>query len=457
MKLGFSKSYANQSSRFSLRDAMRYLLLLLFVCGMISACDGSTFESNDEQKKAIPNRFFGDIRTNADFASVEIGSPITLPYDHKSHPEFQLEWWYLTFVLADTRGNEFGLQYTLFRFNNRNDRQTIDSHWSDSQQWMVHASLHTVSKHYFEERFAAGGVGNAQVVHNQLNFKAVIDDWVWQTVNNDINEDGASNSEALTSDSNEHAGNSFASIFPSSLSLSFGQPKKRDNDEISVNETDDIDALPLNKTTPVDRAVNVSLNLNAVNPFIKQGDNGFSKKTEDGRLRSYYYSQPFIDTQGTINIEGNEFAVKGKGWFDHEWTSHLANNQAMGWDWFSLHLNNGSKLMAFRMHATQQDDSNETTEIFTTASYITEEGVKENLGQDDIAINSFKNEVIEHGETKLIVPTHWQIQIPEKNIDVTISPFKLGQWNESLFPYYEGRVKVTGTHDGDGFMELTGY
>ena len=151
MKLGFSKSIANQSSRLFLREATRYLLLLLFVCGLISACDGSTFESNDEQKKAIPNRFFGDIKTNADFASVEIGSPVTLPYDHKSHPEFQLEWWYLTFVLADSRGNEFGLQYTLFRFNNSNDRQTIGSHWSDTQQWMGHASLHTKNKHYFED------------------------------------------------------------------------------------------------------------------------------------------------------------------------------------------------------------------------------------------------------------------------------------------------------------------
>jgi predicted secreted hydrolase len=42
-------------------------------------------------------------------------------------------------------------------------------------------------------------------------------------------------------------------------------------------------------------------------------------------------------------------------------------------------------------------------------------------------------------------------------LDLNISPFKANQWNESAFPYYEGRVNVSGTHTGKGFLELTGY
>ena len=48
------------------------------------------------------------------------------------------------------------------------------------------------------------------------------------------------------------------------------------------------------------------------------------------------------------------------------------------------------------------------------------------------------------------------MKIPSKNLDVNISPFKPGQWNEGRFSYYEGRVNVEGTHSGQGFMELTG-
>ena len=118
------------------------------------------------------------------------------------------------------------------------------------------------------------------------------------------------------------------------------------------------DSLSELNNAPGVSAVKVALNLNTSGPFIKQGDNGYSKKTQDERLRSYYYSQPFINAEGTLNIEGNSVKVTGKGWFDHEWTSHLANSEAMGWDWFSLHLDDGSKLMAFRMHAMNENMKN---------------------------------------------------------------------------------------------------
>ncbi|MEQ3652637.1 MAG: lipocalin family protein, partial [Glaciecola sp.] len=30
-------------------------------------------------------------------------------------------------------------------------------------------------------------------------------------------------------------------------------------------------------------------------------------------------------------------------------------------------------------------------------------------------------------------------------------------WNPALFPYYEGAVNISGSHSGEGFLELTGY
>ena len=159
------------------------LLVLFAACCLLNACDSAPVEGNAAlrdirgEESSAPNRFFGDIKSSEVFATVERDNYLSLPSDHESHPDFQLEWWYLTFVLTSNTGEELGLQYTLFRFNtdSRGDQQHAKSHWANTQQWMGHASLHTKNRHYFEERFAAGNVGNAYV--KRQPFTAVVDDW----------------------------------------------------------------------------------------------------------------------------------------------------------------------------------------------------------------------------------------------------------------------------------------
>ena len=442
-----------------LRFKANIFLVLVAICFTLSACTENPKDENETLGTSTPNGFFGNMQSSDAFTPVKRGYTVAIPRDHMSHPDFQLEWWYLTFVLSAEDGQEFGLQYTLFRFNTElnappsvkvnaensaevNANNHIAKNWTNGQQWMGHASLHTAEQHYFEERFASGGVGNAYV--NQQPFTTVIDDWAWK----------AAQAEVQT-------GAESKAMFPSVLKVAFGQSSThhpvRINGKIPTTAADSLSEL---NDAPSVSAVKVSLNLDTYGPFIKQGDNGYSKKTQDERLRSYYYSQPFINAKGTLNIEGNSVRVTGKGWFDHEWTSHLANSEAMGWDWFSLHLDDGSKLMAFRMHAMNENMKNSTSkhsEIFTTASYIAKNGTKETIEQANVSITPTAYETINEGESPRSVPTAWRIQIPEKDIDLSIRPFKESQWNNSLFPYYEGRVEIKGSHSGSGFMELTGY
>lgn len=481
------KNYLGSANTTFLRFKANTFLVLVAACFTLSACTENPKDENETLGTSTPNGFFGNMQSSDAFTPVKRGNIVELPRDHMSHPDFQLEWWYLTFVLSAEDGQEFGLQYTLFRFNtelnapssakanaknsaegsaesnaksnynssaessanhsSEDNRQTnanshIARNWTDGQQWMGHASLHTAEQHYFEERFASGGVGNAYV--NQQPFTTVIDDWVWK----------AAQAEVQT-------GAESKAMFPSVLTFAFGQSSThhplKTREKIPAPTADSLSEL---NNAPGVSAVKVALNLNTSGPFIKQGDNGYSKKTQDERLRSYYYSQPFINAEGTLNIEGNSVKVTGKGWFDHEWTSHLANSEAMGWDWFSLHLDDGSKLMAFRMHAMNENMKNSKSkhsEIFTTASFIAGNGTKETIEQANISITPTAYETINEGESPRSVPTAWRIKIPIKDIDVSISPFKENQWNNSLFPYYEGRVEIKGSHSGSGFMELTGY
>ena len=461
------------------RFKVNIILVLIAICFTLSACTENPKDENETLGTSTPNGFFGNMQSSDAFTPVQRDYTVVLPRDHMSHPDFQLEWWYLTFVLSAENGEEFGLQYTLFRFNTElnapssakssaensaevnaessvkssashssednlhtNANSHIARNWSNGQQWMGHASLHTAEQHYFEERFASGGVGNAYV--NQQPFTTVIDDWVWKAAQAEI-----------------QTGAESKAMFPSVLTFAFGQSSThhpvKTREKIPATPADSLSEL---NDAPSVSAVKIALNLNTSGPFIKQGDNGYSKKTQDERLRSYYYSQPFINAEGTLNIEGNSVKVTGKGWFDHEWTSHLANSEAMGWDWFSLHLDDGSKLMAFRMHAMNENMKNSKSkhsEIFTTASYIAKNGTKETIEQANVSITPTAYETINEGESARSVPTAWRIQIPEKDIDLSIRPFKESQWNNSLFPYYEGRVDIKGSHSGSGFMELTGY
>ena len=453
------KNHLGSANTTFLQFKANTFLVLIAICFTLSACTENPKDENETLGTSTPNGFFGNMQSSDAFTPVKRGYTVAIPRDHMSHPDFQLEWWYLTFVLSAEDGQEFGLQYTLFRFNTElnappsvkvnaensaevNANNHIAKNWTNGQQWMGHASLHTAEQHYFEERFASGGVGNAYV--NQQPFTTVIDDWAWK----------AAQAEVQT-------GAESKAMFPSVLKVAFGQSSThhpvRINGKIPTTAADSLSEL---NDAPSVSAVKVSLNLDTYGPFIKQGDNGYSKKTQDERLRSYYYSQPFINAKGTLNIEGNSVRVTGKGWFDHEWTSHLANSEAMGWDWFSLHLDDGSKLMAFRMHAMNENMKNSKSkhsEIFTTASYIAENGTKETIDQANVSITPTAYETINEGESARSVPTAWRIQIPEKDIDLSIRPFKESQWNNSLFPYYEGRVDIKGSHSGSGFMELTGY
>ncbi|WP_218354033.1 lipocalin family protein [Alteromonas lipotrueiana] len=85
--------------------------------------------------------------------------------------------------------------------------------------------------------------------------------------------------------------------------------------------------------------------------------------------------------------------------------------------------------------------------------YVAADGQATTLAESDLSIQVLGYERI----NKRKVPVEWQIEVAQPTLSLTVKPFKKGQWNASRFSYYEGRVEVSGSHHGDGFMELTGY
>src|SRR6201990_2671690 len=125
------------------------------------------------RKAALAQGFAGLGKAAGGFAAVLPGKTFTFPADHGPHPDFRIEWWYLTANLVDSSGAACGLQWTLFR--QAAQPGTQGEGWANQQVWMAHAAVTRADTHRFSEAFSRGGVGQAGV--EAKPFAAWIDDW----------------------------------------------------------------------------------------------------------------------------------------------------------------------------------------------------------------------------------------------------------------------------------------
>jgi predicted secreted hydrolase len=357
-----------------------YAILLI----SLSGCSRDALEQNNQQ--GINPEFLSSSGQKADPSYI-----IDFPQDHLPHDAFDIEWWYLTANLRGDDGQDYALQWTLFRFA----QQGQENAWYKGQSYMAHASLHAPQQHWFEERFAPGGLGTSGVNADKGPIHLYMDDWLWQG----LSAEGA--------------------LFPAQLQSAISGPKS---------------------------AVKIKLILEQSGPFVLQGNSGYSIKSLEGKHASHYYSLPFIDVSGALTLPSGEVKVTGKAWYDHEWTSTLLDDTTLGWDWMSLHFDNGDKLMAFRMRLSNQED-------YETGTYISASGESTSLHPENIELRVLQSFNVDNRELPLL----WQVIIPNKDINIEVKAIKKEAYNPSVFGYYEGAVEISGNRSGVGFLELTGY
>jgi len=314
------------------------------------------------------------------FATPAPPATFDFPADHGAHPDYRIEWWYLTANLQDAQGTDYGLQWTLFRTALA---PGAGDGWTSPQLWMGHAAVTTPDAHFVTERLSRGDIGQAGVTPDP--FEAWIDDW-----------------------------------------------------QLSGP---DFDTLKMTASGP-DFAYNMELT--AQGPLVFHGQNGYSVKSAEGQA-SYYYSQPFYDISGTLTMPDGDIDVVGQAWLDREWSSQPLSENQTGWDWFSLSLETG-KLMGFRLRQT--DGS-----YYTAATWITPDG--QTTAYPDGAFDADPLRMTDVGGRD--VPTGWRVQLPDRNVDVTVQAINPQAWMETSIPYWEGPVTIKGSHTGRGYLEMTGY
>ena len=343
------------------------------------------------------------------FAQAEQVRDFVFPDDHGPHNRYRSEWWYLTAVLEDEIGHEYGVHFTLFR-QALSPEPTGEGPWHTAQAYLGHLAVTDISTgtHLEAERFARGHPELAGVATG-AHFRAQIEDWTLE---------GAADGQ-----------------LEPTLSA----------DAFSEKESD---------------RFGVDLQVRQMGPIVLQGNRGLSEKGPDAA--SYYYSIPRMRLDGTLRLADRTMKVEGLGWLDREWSTSVLGESLAGWDWFSLQLKDQRSIMAFRLRRHDGERDNYDQGLLVNHQqlenqFIVGEGDQgvELLEWDDFSLTPNRY----YQDTRGISwPVSWTLNMPDEQF--TISALLDQQTVDLSIIYWEGLVEVLdaqGNRSGLGYMELTGY
>jgi predicted secreted hydrolase len=318
--------------------------------------------------------------------------PFEFPRDHGPHPDYRAEWWYYTGNLADQAGNRFGYQFTIFRRGIVPGEPERESEWATHQIYFAHFTVTDVTGQDFayHERFSRTSpeLAGAQ---SEPHYKVWLDDW------------------------------SVEEIEPGRVQV------KAQTDDTAID-------LILEQTKP---------------PTL-QGDRGLSAKSSEPGNASYYYSLTNNPTRGRVTTARGTFEVSGNSWLDREWSTTDLGEGAVGWDWYSLQLDDDREIMFF--HIRREDGS---VEAVSGGTIIYSDGSTRRLALDEVQITKLSTWT--SPKSNATYPASWTFTVPSEGIDLRITPLLNDQELHVSFTYWEGAVKIEGTQSGYGYIELTGY
>ncbi len=328
---------------------------------------------------------------------------LRFPADFGAHPDARTEWWYLTGALqAGPPGtaHEFGFQVTFFRSRTGLSADS-PSRFAPTQLVFAHAALGEVAqrRQRHDQRIARAGFGIAEAGVGDTAVR--LRDW-------SLGRDG---------------GPAGPSVYRARV--------------VS------------------DRAgFALALECRATQPVLLQGEAGFSRKGPLPGLASHYYSQPQLQVQGQLTLDGQALQAEGRAWLDHEWSDTLLHPEAVGWDWVGMNLDDGGALTAFRLRRA------DGSALYAGGSFRNAVGQLQAFGPD--AVRFTPGRQWQSPASQARYPVEWTLDTPAGRFRVAArfdaqeldSRASTGAW------YWEGLCDLHGagsTKVGRGYLEMTGY
>lgn len=218
------------------------------------------------------------------FAVPQPGRGFEFPRDHGSHPEFKIEWWYLTgHLFAGDGARRFGYQATFFRQASPDGARQI---------YLAHMALTDVNGARFFHQARLNRAG-------------------WDA----------------------HASTETLDLRNGPWTLTMTGP---------ATET-----MELRGGVRAEAAF--ALTLTPAKPLVFFGEDGVSRKGAGPTAASHYLTFTRLRTEGTLTLGDETLAVTGETWMDHEISSSQLDEEQVGWDWVSVHFEDGRELMLYRL------------------------------------------------------------------------------------------------------------
>jgi predicted secreted hydrolase len=321
------------------------------------------------------------------------------PEDHGPHPGFRTEWWYWTGNLSTADGRDFGYQFTLFRSALApGDEAQRASAWGTRQVYMGHLALSDIGGGRFHTTERFSRGALGLSGARAGPFRVWLEDW-----------------------SAEAAGDG---------------------------------ALPM-RLTARGEGVSLSLVLEAGKPPVLQGERGLNQRGPEPGNASYYYSLTRMPTRGQVTVDGRVYEVTGQSWMDREWSTSALGEDQVGWDWFALQLSDGSELMYYQLR--RRDG---TADAFSAGTLVPARGEPVRLSREDVRLEVLDTWRSPRGGAAY--PARWRLAVPSRGLTLDITPALADQELPVSVRYWEGSVRLSGTHAGQpvrgrGYVELTGY
>ncbi len=341
--------------------------------------------------------------TEQEFRVAMEGYQYAFPRDHGAHEEFRTEWWYYTGQVTTKDGRPFGYELTFFRRGMpREQTKTLPSKWAVTHLYLAHFAVSDLSKGRFHyvDKMSRAGLGKAGAAQDHLH--VWIDQWSVES----------------------------PSAAPDTQTLQAAEG------DIAIHFT-----------------------VSPVKPLVVHGTDGISHKGSATGQASHYYSFTRLATTGTLTIGNESFDVAGTSWMDHEFGSADLDKDLVGWDWFSLQLDDQRELMLYQLR--RKDGSAHPA---SSGTLIDRDGRGHHLLIGDFTLEP--TSYWTSPASKAHYPQRWHLTIPSQQLSLELVPRmaeqELSPKSSTQVTYWEGAIETTGTVQrkpihGQGYMELVGY
>ena len=330
---------------------------------------------------------------------VRRGRPLVFPRDHGAHPGSAIEWWYATGWAGNAAQPRWGFQVTFFRA--RTGLADGAGRFAAPQLLFAHAALTDLQarRHHHADRIVRwnGHPDAAPGAASTLDGAVRIGRWTM----------------------------------------------RREGGEADSRWRADIDG-----------DFRLSLTMQRTQPLLRQGDAGFSRKGPQEAQASHYYSEPQLATRLALRLDGRSHEADGRAWLDQEWSDALMHEEAVGWDWIGINLDDGRALTAFQMRRAGG------RALWAGGSLRAPGSDVRAFAPDEVAFTPLRHWT--SPATGARYPVHWRVDTPAGSfqVEALLDAQEVDGRRSTGTLYWEGLTRLTdanGRRVGLGYLELTGY